>query len=799
MKIKGVISSKKILSLTDNFALLENYDNGINTYKFSYNVDYKEAIRRKAYTVKINILSKKIKKPPGIFNQDSLTNKLDPLLLIKNITQIEAIKKDNQNNNIGLILNSISSDITANIDNTNKTNTTRKKIFQLIPKNILDIKNIKEPILQQPLIKNYNNDKKYQSIAYKSLLYRKEDPSNIIFETNIKTTKSFAGLKPKFKINFRNLFKKDLINDLINVSNIDNSSNISSESLIPVLTSIETRFLEISKIIEFTNEQINNASIISILFELIDNNGVIIETIQQNINHSRNIQIFLSPKKEPSINVISTQSKNILTIQQNDKHATAVKIYRRDVKKTQPLKEQDYVFLKDLDVVQKKGSAIYEDKLPNYSDVIYRIIPVGPQGQIGSVYNNIVVQGKKYDINSELRHPASRHCGIIAESNPRGIKVSVVAIPINIIAIKLLVKDKTINEDSYRVVNSFNDGKSITPTNNTLDIYTFIDNQVKKFHIYEYKCILFTSDGSELIGGAVEYIEYIPYTEGAITTTLDQPLINLTDNGIDVKFSIFSSFKKNDSSLVRDALINQGYDDLYADEILQGKQDLSKLLAYNIRRINLRTGESNYFNTLIGNQFSDLSNRGGLSITSLEQGTQYRYVVSTLLRSQQSVFPDVEVEIENDIGLSVPVRNFNFLHPVSQIFGNIVNSRSLRKNHSKNSFDFGEIGNYVFRDVLIEASPIKIYNVIVKKFNKDINIVSWDITGNKNQIDHFLIIVEFLGSQELIGKVHAVSRQKRIEFYDEVFSSEPHSLKYKIVPIYKDYTQGSAVYSNEVI
>lgn len=798
MKFISKKNNKNVLSLSaDDFASLVEYDNGKSVYDFTYAIDTAEALKRGGQKVEINVVPIDLPKSPSIFSFNSISNKPSPTVLAQNIQKIVSLKKDTKDSNNNAILSKAVSDFTTKVSNKNLFAPIKTVKYKLALASTINQKNENEPILQISTLKTTNTSKSISSLSIDSILKDKEDPSNIQQKYTIGTKKSFQGMaveqiSSNLKKSLDTLSKKVLLK-----SGLTNSNQLGGSSVVPIINKEDEKFRVITKRMKFGPEQLVDSAEFIVKFNLIGLNGLVLETISRKVDHVQNVKIIQTPLISPTITSITLPARNLLTITQNDPLATSVDIYRKFFKRTQRIDEQKYVFVANVSV-SKKNSVPFEDLVGNASDAVYRVIPKGEQNQSGPVYTNKVVPAYKFGIPRE-RTLRLLYAGIVAQSHPQGVFIEVVGLAPGVSAIKLLAKNRTRGDKDFRTVPSFTNRQLTVLTSDTNQTYAFLDTQAKDFHVMEYAVMLLFENGDEEVSISREVYKNVPFSFGVVDTTISQPQISQTSNGVDVQFDINSTITDNNISTLKKMLEQQGQADLFASELANEKTSLNKLIAHQIRRVDLTTGETEYFKVFTGTRFSDENRRKVDGVSPLVPGRVYRYVVSALLRSAETLFEDNIQTIENSIGIKVNVLPLKFKHPVVQQHGSLVTKKSLKVNHSEEPFEFGNIGNFVAKDVSIDIAKPKASNAKVIKFNSRTNVIRWTVLGDKTLLDHFLVALERFGDEEIIGRVHTSFKSNIIEFIDKEGPKEPGSYRYRIIPVQKNYSHAPSIYTQEIV
>ena len=74
----------------------------------------------------------------------------------------------------------------------------------------------------------------------------------------------------------------------------------------------------------------------------------------------------------------------------------------------------------------------------------------------------------------------------------------------------------------------------------------------------------------------------------------------------------------------------------------------------------------------------------------------------------------------------------------------------------------------------------------------------WSITGDQDDLDHFIVMARFQGVKSTVGTVHNMSWSGRYYFFDRELSGEPGTIEYSVIPVLADYTYGTEVTAEEI-
>jgi hypothetical protein len=326
---------------------------------------------------------------------------------------------------------------------------------------------------------------------------------------------------------------------------------------------------------------------------------------------------------------------------------------------------------------------------------------------------------------------------------------------------------------------------------------TFLDEDVKSGHIYEYECRLYFENGSDVESAGQVLQLYTPLSVGVVSVEVSNFEIVRDSQSADVRFAIRSRVVRENLDEVHLALKKQGLDSLFENELLNERDKLQSLIAHSIVRIDLTTGASEDFGTFAGSVFVDSVAGLKNAVSKIKEGHKYRYIISTLLRKAETVFDELtRTETDDSTGKDYTFKPSTFKHPITLTKGTIVTRESLARNHPEDDFAFGKVGNSREIDVTIDVPPVKIVNVNVTRIDRRNASIKWNIEGRTNDVEHFIIMKELLGQARIIGKIHNISPGKTFEFLDYVEPDDIGEVTYRVIPVLGNYVRGPSVISN---
>jgi acyl carrier protein len=549
---------------------------------------------------------------------------------------------------------------------------------------------------------------------------------------------------------------------------------------------------EIRSIISVASEKIfdgNGNSLPTFFkFELLNSAGIAIQTIQEPVDVLKLLEVYYTPKLPPIVHFGSfdTTNKATIRVKQVDPLGSSVKVFRKNLEySTNGISE--YQFVAEYALPPKSGFITIPVEVSPHYTTIYRVIPTGRQGSVSPEFTNIVINPKKV---IKRRKYVAMTTRIIST----GISIDVSDVPVDAVSLMILKKDSTIKSD-WSVV-----GNSVVQINTIADAstYSIVDTALRKGHVYQYVCRLVYKNGDNFDAGNA-CVEFYPLVENLVDTQISDVNVSYEIDNFDVTFNLKSIIEQTDLDSIKNLLESQGMLEFFSSDILTERDKLQNLVAHSIDRVDLTDGIRETFGVVTDSNFSDSTLRKINSVSPLQAGHKYRYEVSALLRSPETLFDNFKkTAIDSETKKQYSYYPAKFQHPITLTHGNIVTSQTLAAHYPKTKFSFGNVGNVSTIDVSFANDSVSISDSSAEEFDRVTNLVKWNVNGPATLIDHFLILKEFLGQREIVGKTHALNDTLTFNFYHLLSSSEIGEFNYVIVPVFKNYALGQESKTNTV-
>jgi len=328
----------------------------------------------------------------------------------------------------------------------------------------------------------------------------------------------------------------------------------------------------------------------------------------------------------------------------------------------------------------------------------------------------------------------------------------------------------------------------------------FEDINVKDDHVYEYRAKVFTREGRELMTTGLATVTYQVLNGNAVEMTLGSPEVDIDSSGdINVSFSLLGTVPKTGVTALNDVLEAGGLAKYFETDIQADRENLSDLLAFHVERVDLKTGDVESFGVITDPEFSDKSLRSTNNVSTLKSGRKYRYVVSALLRTPDTLLDSAtRTKIDPTSGREYSFKPSRYLRPATLKSGALAATNVVAGTDVSEEFAAGFAGVQRFIDISTDSRLPSIVSASVRANSRGHNVVRWKVKGSMNKIDHFVIVATKLGMKTIIGRSHNISSNGSFKHVDKKMSKCVGQVTYQVVPIYNDYTQGSPVTAGRI-
>ncbi len=809
---------KNLLKINDSFASLTNVeDDGTLVFEMRYTVAQDEAIKKNTLSVNVDVFSRTVRRK--IITDAVKVGSTDTKQLIKNILLDVSTAKATAKAQSSYAMASKKSDITSVINNaaiptlmSSKPLTDSplmfKSVLKLVSAGTLKQDNEKKPILQVVSTSTIENMHEHVSSSLEQdnkrlmqdmILRSGVDPSTIAVSDQrvISAARSVDGtVKPStiqtISTSAIQKLKDSHVLDTKFIDRAQETVDINDQSMQHVVVQQLMNDVEVPVIVKFKPLKIKPTSSettdVFVRFELIDSStGLSADSVMMKLDVAKHVRIFNTPLTPPGVSVskVELMSRANLEIVQVDTTSDSVNVYKKNVY-TSVTDVDEYNLIGNFRVKTSDKSLLIPVDVPTHNAIIYRVVPVR-KGIESFEFTNAVVKPTRF---SEIKS-----ISLSSQIDASGITIEARRLPPAAVSIQLLRKNNTTFESSWTTLTN---PVLIDRSMRMSDIYTYNDIAVKSSNIYEYTARIYYRSGTVKEMGT-ETIEYVRPNPGKVEIKTDN-LIVTHDVDPNVSFDVNLKLSDTDMSTLKKLLELAGIKEYFNADVTTQRDQLNGVLAYSVQRIDLSTGQRDDFGIITSTRFSDDDARKINGIDKLKTGRGYRYIISALLRSPETMFDDYRKTVTDTITKKTYTYNpAKFLHPLALTQGVLVSAQGLRSRYAKSPLAHGELGTFAKVDVSFDKQPSLIVDASASRFDIDTNIISWRMHGQTSLVDHFLISMEVHGVKSIIGKAHSSFSSGNCQFIHQLNADTAGEIKYVITPVMNDYMIGSSVTTNSLI
>lgn len=817
-------SVENVLNVADDFATLISYHDGILTFEISYSFVDDLIVKLNSTLVKITFRTRDVSLKNEIEKNKSIDTDSDESIN-DNLSFVSRMKDKTKSKDKYVVSRKKSNPNSMISDEYRQNQKLGVKTFKKIVKmtssdtlkqsnqNILIPGGILSDVDQQ--VSESKNDKE---VLVEAMTIFKKDVSSVLIEKD--NSSSPSSYFDKFredesKNSQRNNTQFSDLQVRLTKGGTSNRNETTSDSsrdstVAYVVETVEKTHSKATATVKIDEQRLNvdgffKGNLIT-TFELIDSRGNVLEVVKKSLDVTSQLILFNTPTIPPSMTATPTginSEKMSLNIVQKDGKASSVKLFRRQVSNSPGL-YGSYAYVSTHNLKKNQRMKIDVPR-PNSGFYLYRIIPISSDGVMSHNYTNVVVYPKSQ--SSKVENPI-----IITTAETSGVKVVVKNIPSGVVALRINRRDKTLHEKKYETVS-----QTISTRKNGQVV--FIDDSIESYHQYEYNCSLVYRAG-DVIERGYSIIEFVK-NDGSSFVDIKMSNFRMNDalntnsqnfeksarvlndqlsqSNMNVTFNIISSLTNNEADDLKTMLDERGLSEMYSSEIKNDRDLLKDIISYNVKRINLTTGQTDDFGTITGESFDESVARKNKQIDPIKAGNSYKYVITPMVSNPEVLFENFEKSIVDDrLKRTYKVKPSKFFHFTSLKRGTISSKETRSKFHAKTSQAFNMLNTSFEKDIDLTKSTFKVKSIFAKKMNSKTVIVQWSLIKNSDTIDAFLVMKEINGIRTLIGKVHG-EYSTVSKFYHRFTEDDYGLVKYIVIPIMNDFSIGQEIESNSVI
>lgn len=805
-----------IIRVPMNFITLDKiHANGDLSFTISYHINQSDIVQKNALTCRLTAMTRVTQQT------NVLPPKANPVsqnrMMIRNILALTSATRATVTNQENFIIATKLVDNTSALNNEiignlrkrhplSSINALHKRKVVVKSVNELNASNNMQPVLQvnsnQPEDVS-ENIQPTRHVFQTNLIRHAIDPTHFydLEENSLTPDEAINGTSAKGSRRHVDRLGgryPDLVNVIKNLRFVNHPSIVSTLG-IPDDTKIVTLSTEVTDQIEIETSmrlpaaklQESNGDFKPLImqFDLLDNLGVTIQSAQQTVSVIEHIDIFKTPKIAPIVKLakFDTTTLGNIQVRQLDPQAKSVRIFKKsffyavnDIDSYSPVDDYDIS-------VNDKFVSIPVDVSARCT-TIFRVVPVGEHGTLSAEFTNVIVKPS---------FPIKKLTSVSLTTKivDVGVNIEIREVPADVVAVRVARRDDTINEVLFSTIGD--DNLQVNPHDETT-VYIVTDTSAQDGHLYEYVCKLIYRNGTTTQSGNA-ILEYQSLAESAVDTKIENLEVSHDINNLDVKFDIVTEVTETNIDAIKTLLQNQGIEDQFSGDIIADRANLQKLIAHSIQRINLTTGIREDFGTVTSTSFSDVQLRVVNSVLPLKQGQNYRYEVVALLRATETLLTQLSKTVVDPVThKSFTFSPAKFLHPITLTLGNITSPATLAAHYPKSQMAFGSVGNLAQTEVSFSDDVNSVIDASAENFDKHYDLVKWRISGNSDDIDHFMIMKEHLGQRHIVGKSHASFDNTAFTFIYTRKPGDVGELFFVIIPVYNTYSVGNEVKTNGI-
>ena len=822
---------KNVLNVDDDFAMLIDVDNTNMTFRIHYTVSCVRAIQNNALKVRIGVSQTSINlgllTVPSAFKGFENAKKNVDDELAKELT----VKDASSRKTLELVA-SVVGDVTTKISNTDASVLSMKgskatdvTSFTKSTVSFVPASQVKQKSQNVVLMNRTSSDTQKKNLinsqveSMKMILKEGVDPSEVASMSHKSTTaydiiggfskisRSFEEVSTSSSVKLRDSLvapKKMMASTGIQLADdeyvqviqsvTDDDASMFTDIKIPRVktTSIGNTFNGKSIAGRLTSGQNQTSSTYSVKFDLIDSNGVVVDTIIKTLNTSIHFQEFNTPIDPPTARIargsIALQAN--IELVQNDPRATKIRLYRKYIGNSD-INIDPYSFVGEY-VVNPGKRRLISETIPYMSTAIYRAIAVSQNGTPGTDFSNVVVQA--------AHTSRFQYVSVSSTIVSNGVKIDVTSFPTDVVSIRVLRRCASTHEEFMHF------GGTIKI--NSIDTVSIIDTEVTQDFIYEYCVELVYRDGVIKRSG-FSTCNYVPLSRGYVKVSIsglsvsgmsqDQSSSVSQLQRTSVTFNINSSMTATSHDDLKRSMISQGIYEHYVNEMNDDRDKLSKLIASNVRRIDVTTGEVVDYGVITTDQFVESDHLEIRSSSPLSFGRKYRYEVTPLLRSAETMFENLTKTMTDETTKRTytvnPAKSF---HPLSLRTGTVTSVIGRSSHIGLDPMSYGKLGQTISIDIDLTSTFSSVTNLRASRFNQLKNIVTWNINADEKRVDHFIVMKDAGGVRTIIGKVNTESASGNYTFFHSLTQRDAGQLIYIVTPVYSSYNRGAEIFSTPV-
>lgn len=617
-----------------------------------------------------------------------------------------------------------------------------------------------------------------------SSAYAMKDPG-LTLDEMVKGTTSNAHLNSavdKLLYKYKTLpFALPITQSMPGETGLVNSSELNVSNV--ALNNDSTNNVVVKDNFVLSNSNVNESTLV-VTLRAQDSSGVTVQTITRTFQPAERLKFYNIPKLPPIAKISDSTDKLYTTvcIRQQDPRARGVKVYKRkygfSVQNTEP-----YTLIADIELSASDGWKYLPLSVAVDNPLIYRFVAVGINGELGTSYDSIVVKPRV--LNAKVSNVS-----IAASSEEKRVKLEVSNIPQDVVSFKVMKQDYEIDRSKLLSVSDV----VFVNRLNSVGNYVVYDNNVKSHSVYVYVCRMYQDNGN-VYDKICTHHEHVPYAENLVDIKLLNPALTNNNIGYDFSFTIQANFNATKTDELKTLLEAHGSYDVFFEDIAEIRSKLGDLTAFSVKRLNLTTGDVENMGIHKNNTtFVDSENTTLNGSSNLQIGTKYRYFVSALARSPETMLEEyIKTTVDKFTKRTYQYSPFKFYHPIVRENGQLVEPDTVKYLHTQEQMTFGELGVFDTIDVDISVSAAVVENATLETIDSNTMVAQWSMKKDVvSSVDHFVVFYEKDKVRKTLDRVHCSIEQ---DSFLHVFEKNLDlvNAEFYVAPVMFDFTQGDAI------
>lgn len=659
-------------------------------------------------------------------------------------------------------------------------------------------KNAKKGEIFRPFSKEY----------FYKLLSKELAPSNVVLEQDrfLSSHELSQGvLKKKKKYDYDSSDPYSELLDLYLYDSQENPKDLSQkndEDIVTTFEQVSDSLITMKSLIKIKTGIIKDNPQLIVKFDLIKKDvgeskvesSYVVESVEKTVNLLEHVSKRYQILKPPAVKKSSDDKRIFLSIQQFDENANLIEVYKKSINQTN---YSNFVKFDEFSLSKKDGSRLVQYDNPQDQYSIFRVVSKSDNNRetFSNEFTDVVVCNKRKPSKGLIIVPY-----LISE----GVRVKAYNRDPNIRMARLLVRNVTLNNLNFSetgVTFYFNDREMAQET---------IVGNLRHDNIYEFATMIMSETGEQTLSSHKALIEMLRYEGNALSVSIDESNANFLNNPQDLVTNATNStirttdFAFSVKALLQTDQIGQAINAsaqtsaLYNLANLQNKNAVyDKLIFFMITRYNLMTGEVANLGIVGNNEvISDAEQSSKFLADKMAPGNDYIFVIQPLVREPETVTEEISDSKDRVTRKGYKKNVRKYLHP-SALKKAMILSENYMDFDTKHLALYGKIGVHYTMEVSRKASRPQVINLFAN-LGKNECIISWEISGNQEEFDHFIVMKLNEDYRKIIGKAHCLE-SKRVRFIHKLTKDDIGENSYVIVPVYSNFEVGPSLYTEKVL